>query len=117
MSLGTAITISGAAANPNMGYWGVPLSLFVQGMQTPLFLSPGPSYYACTALALRLTADTNWNLGLSAWLGTQLQYSWQSDRTITTFGLNLVPLVLLNLLVAKVEEPSYTATTTMERAA
>jgi hypothetical protein len=86
--------------------WGVPLSLCAQGMQLPVFLSPGPSYYANAGLGLRLTADTDWNLGWYVHLGTQLHYSWQSDRTTTTIGINAVAAVLLYLLIARVEEPT-----------
>ena len=85
--------------------WGVPLSLIVQGMQVPVLLSPGASYYANAGLGLRLTADTAWNLGFYAHLGTQLHYSWESDRTTTTVGINLVAAVLLYLLATRVEEP------------
>jgi hypothetical protein len=48
--------------------WGVPLSLCAQGMQLPVFLTPGPSFYANAGLGLRLTADTDWNLGWYAHL-------------------------------------------------
>jgi hypothetical protein len=86
--------------------WGVPLSLVAQGIQLPVFLSSGPSYYSNAGLGLRLTADTDWNVGFYVHLGTQLHYSWQSDRTTTTIGINVVAAVLLYLLVARVEEPA-----------
>jgi hypothetical protein len=85
--------------------WGIPLSLIAQGMQLPVLLSPGASYYANAGLGLRLTADTAWNLGFYIHLGTQLHYSWESDRTTTTIGINLVAAALLYLLVTRVEEP------------
>ena len=85
--------------------WGVPLSLIAQGVQIPVFLSPGASYYANAGLGLRLTADTAWNVGFYAHLGTQLHYSWESSRTTTTVGINLVAAVLLYLLITRVEEP------------
>jgi hypothetical protein len=85
--------------------WGVPLSLIVQGMQLPVILSPGASYYANAGLGLRVTMDTAWNFGFYAHLGTQLHYSWESDRTTTALGINLVAAALLYLLVMRVEEP------------
>jgi hypothetical protein len=85
--------------------WGVPLSLVAQGMQVPVFLSPGPSYFSDAGLGLLLTADTHWNLGYYIHIGTELHYSWQSDRTATTIGINVVAAVLLYLLIGVVEEP------------
>ena len=86
--------------------WGVPLSLIMQGMQVPVFLSPGPSYYANAGLGLRLSVDSQMNLGFYTFFGTQLHYSWQSDRTATTVGVNLVAVALIYLLIARVEEPA-----------
>jgi hypothetical protein len=85
--------------------WGVPLSLIVQGMQLPVLLSPGASYYANAGLGLRVFADTAWQFGFYAHLGTQFHYSWESDRTTTAVGINLVAAALLYLLVTRVEEP------------
>ena len=85
--------------------WGVPLSLLVQGMQVPVFLSSGPSYYASSGLGLFLTMDFNWDGSFYTFLGTLLHYSWQSDRTTTAVGVNVVAAVLLYLLMARVEEP------------
>ena len=85
--------------------WGLPLSLLVQGMQIPVFLSPGPSYYSSAGFGIRLALDSQWNLGFYTFFGTQLHYSWQSDRSTTAIGINLVAAALLFLLVTRVEEP------------
>ena len=85
--------------------WGLPLSLIVQGMQVPVFLSPGPSYYSNAGFGIRLTLDSQWSLGFYTFFGTQLHYSWLSDRNATTVGINLVAAALLYLLATRVEEP------------
>jgi hypothetical protein len=85
--------------------WGLPLSLLVQGMQIPIFLSPGPSYYSSAGLGIRLSLDSQWNFGFYTFFGTQLHYSWQSDRNSTTVGINLVAAALVYLLASRVEEP------------
>lgn len=74
-------------------------------MQLPVILSPGASYYANAGLGLRVWVDTAWNPGFYAHLGTQFLYSWESDRTTTALGVNVVAGVLLYLLVARIEEP------------
>jgi hypothetical protein len=84
--------------------WGLPLSLLAQGIQIPVFLSPGPSFYSSAGLGLRLTVDSHWSPGFYVFFGTQLHYSWQSDRTTTAVGINLVAAVILYLLVTRVEE-------------
>jgi len=96
---------------------GVPLSLVVQGMQVPVLLSSGASYYANAGLGLRLTADSAWNLGFYFHLGTELHYSWLSDRSETTVGINLVAVILLYLLVTRVEEPPPLVTSPESRGA
>src|SRR5215467_6533843 len=83
--------------------WGLPLSLLMQGMQIPVFLSPGPSYYSNAGLRLRLYMDSHWHLGFYAFFGTQLTYSWLSDQSSTTVGINLVAVALLWLLATRVE--------------
>jgi DMSO/TMAO reductase YedYZ heme-binding membrane subunit len=86
--------------------WGVPLSLVSQGIQIPVLMSPGPSFFANAGLGARFTFSTDGNIGFYIHLGTQLHYSWQSEQTTTTVGINVVAAVLLYLLIMRVEEPS-----------
>ena len=96
---------------------GLPLSLIVQGMQIPIYLSPGPSYYSSAGLGIRLSLDSQWSFGFYTFFGTQLHYSWQSDRNTTTVGINLVAAALVYLLVTRVEEPQTAKATSVANGA